>query len=157
MSEDMTFCDEERCANMRCERNKKHIRLHWMPHSFASFRGEKPWCKGYTTAMPYEIKHSSGRSGKKENMDNGRFEEICKDIVLEYSNEHVHKDDGKQITKDDVYIVWICKTLQNNKALLSTKVHGDGMYYEVTYNGDKQQIYLDAYKKVENMAIDVVD
>jgi hypothetical protein len=104
-----------------------------------------------------EIKHSSRRSGKKENMDNGKFEELCKDIVLEYSNEHVHKDDGKQITKDDVYIVWICKTLQNNKALLSTKISGDGMYYEITYNGDKQQIYLDAYRKVENVAIDVVD
>ena len=90
-------------------------------------------------------------------MDNGKFEELCKDIVLEYSNDHVHNEDGKQITKDDVYIVWICKTLQNNKALLSTTVHGDGMYYEVTYNGDKQQIYFDAYKKVENMAIDVVD
>lgn len=110
-----------------------------------------------TTPWECEIKQSAGRSGKKENMDNGRFEELCKDIVLEYSNEHVHKDDGKQIKKEDVYIVWICKTLQNNKALLSTTVHGDGMYYEVTYNGDKQQIYFDAYKKVENMAIDVVD
>ena len=90
-------------------------------------------------------------------MDNGRFEELCKEIVLKYSNKHVHKDDGKQITKEDVFVVWICKTLQNNKALLSTKISGDGMYYEVTYNGDKQHIYLDAYKKVEYMAINVVE
>ena len=29
----------------------------------------------------------------------------------------------------------------------------DGMYYEVTYNGDKKEVYLDAYKKFENQKI----
>ena len=27
--------------------------------------------------------------------------------------------------------------------------------YEVTYNGDKKEVYLDAYKKFENQRIDV--
>ena len=31
----------------------------------------------------------------------------------------------------------------------------DGMYYEVTYNGDKKEVYLDAYKKFENQKIDM--
>ena len=52
------------------------------------------------------------------------------------------------------YIVWQCKTLQNNKALLSTTL-SDGMYYELTYNGDKKQIYLGAYKKWENIEYDI--
>ena len=46
------------------------------------------------------------------------------------------------------------KTLQNAKALLSTTV-SDGMYYELTYNGDKKELYLDAYKKWENKKFDV--
>ena len=50
---------------------------------------------------------------------------------------------------EDVYVVWYCKTLQNAKALLSTPV-SDGIYYELTYNGDKRELYLDAYKKWEN-------
>ena len=29
----------------------------------------------------------------------------------------------------------------------------DGMYYELTYNGDKHEWYLDAYKKFENRCI----
>ena len=29
----------------------------------------------------------------------------------------------------------------------------DGMYYELTYNGDKKEWYLDAYKKFENKKI----
>ena len=61
---------------------------------------------------------------------------------------------GKNITQDDVYVVWSCKVLQNNKALLSTTLR-DGMYYELTYNGDKKQLYLDAYKKFENRCIEV--
>ena len=60
--------------------------------------------------------------------------------------------DKKQITKDDVFVVWSCKTLQNNKALLSTNI-SDGMYYECTYNGDKNELYFDAYKKWENRRI----
>ena len=27
------------------------------------------------------------------------------------------------------------------------------MYYEVTFNGDKNEFYLDAYKKFENQSI----
>ncbi|KRM06976.1 hypothetical protein FC89_GL000285 [Liquorilactobacillus ghanensis DSM 18630] len=45
--------------------------------------------------------------------------------------------------------MWLSKTLQNNKALLSTALN-DGMYYEATFNGDKNELYLDAYKKFEN-------
>lgn len=83
-------------------------------------------------------------------MDNNTFEAKCKELVAEYSNEHIDKTDNTRITSKDVYIVWQCKTLQNSKALLSTTL-SDGMYYELTYNGDKKQIYLDAYKKWENV------
>ena len=52
----------------------------------------------------------------------------------------------------DVYIVWKCKTLQNWKYLLSTTIP-DGMYYELTYNGDTKEWYLDAYQKIQNKVI----
>ena len=57
-----------------------------------------------------------------------------------------------KVSPEEVYIVWYCKTLQNHKALASTPVP-DGLYYEITYNGDKQEMYLDTYKKVCNDAI----
>ena len=78
------------------------------------------------------------------------MQEKAKQIIVNYFNERVEKTDGKFITVDDVYVVWFCKTLQNWKALLSTNV-SDGMYYEVTYNGNKKETYLDAYKKWENV------
>ena len=88
-------------------------------------------------------------------MNEKTFINFCKKQVVNYTNEHLDKSDGKTITEDDVYIVWQCKTLQNNKALLSTRLF-DGMYYEITYNGDKDEAYIDAYKKWENYKIEDV-
>ena len=73
-------------------------------------------------------------------------------IVMDYFNSHVDKTDKKQITMNDVYVVWFCKTLQNWKALVSTTV-SDGMYYEITYNGYKDETYVDVYKKWENFKL----
>lgn len=69
--------------------------------------------------------------------------------VYEYTYDHLDKTDNVTFTIDDVYVVWQTKVLQNWKALLSTTLL-DGMYYECTFNGDKNEIYLDAYKKFEN-------
>ena len=82
-------------------------------------------------------------------MSNDIFFDLCKREVVEYFNQHADKTDQKKITEDDV---WACKTLQNNKALVSTTVP-DGMYYEVTYDGDKQQAYVDVYKKWQNYSV----
>ena len=87
-------------------------------------------------------------------MKNNNFEKICKKTIVNYFNSRAEITDNMKITEEDVYIVWSCKTLQNNKATLSTDVN-DGIYYELTYNGDKKELYLDAYKKWENQAISV--
>ena len=91
------------------------------------------------------------RKDLKEN-ERKKFVKLCKEVVVTYLNEHLDKTDNKKITEKDVFTVWMCKTLQNNKALMSTTLF-DGMYYELTYNGDKNELYLDAYKKWENRKI----
>lgn len=55
--------------------------------------------------------------------------------------------------KEDIYVVWLSKVLQNNKALLST-TYPDTRYYEITYNGDKNEFYFDTYVKEINQVID---
>lgn len=72
--------------------------------------------------------------------------------VLKWVHQHIDKTDKINVTLDDVYVVWSVKVLQNWKALISTTLP-DGMYYELTYNGDKDELYLDAYKKFDNVKI----
>lgn len=85
-------------------------------------------------------------------MKDKQFIDFCKEEIATYVNKRLDKSDNIQITADDVFIVWICKTLQNNKALVSTTLT-DGMYYEVTHNGDKNETYIDCYKKWENYVV----
>lgn len=85
-------------------------------------------------------------------MESKKFIKLCINAVVDYFNNRSDKTDNFVITENEVFVVWSCKTLQNNKALLSTTV-SDGMYYELTYNGDKNELYLDAYKKWENKCI----
>lgn len=80
------------------------------------------------------------------------YQEKAKQIVIDYYNEHVEITDNKKLKESEVFIVWFSKTLQNWKALISTTI-SDRMYYEVTYNGDKKETYLDAYKKWENVCV----
>lgn len=72
-------------------------------------------------------------------MGSKEFAEKCKEIVKQYAIEHLDKSDN--MPNFEIFVVWSCKTLQNNKALLSTTLY-DGMYYELTYNGDKKNYTL---------------
>lgn len=80
------------------------------------------------------------------------FIDNAKQVVVDFYNENLELPDGPKLTENDVFIVWFSKTLQNWKALVSTVI-SDGMYYEVTFNGDKNEVYLDAYKKLLNKCI----
>ena len=62
------------------------------------------------------------------------------------------KKNGTDADTDDMYVVWFCKTLQNWKALVSTDLV-KGVYFEVTHNGDKEETYVDVYKKEENYRV----
>ena len=63
-------------------------------------------------------------------------------------------DFAEKIDIKDVFIVWSCKTLQNSKALLSMP-HKGAYYYEFTLNGDKNEIYMDVYKKIINKVLPI--
>lgn len=87
-------------------------------------------------------------------MDINQFIPKAKQLVYDYSVNHFDVTDDVKFDMSDVYVVWYSKTLQNAKALLSTNLP-DGMYYEVTYNGTKDEIYFDAYKKFQNFRVEV--
>lgn len=79
------------------------------------------------------------------------MDEMAMNIVRQYIMDHLDKSDPHPFF--DVFTVWKAKVLQNWKFLISSTLP-DGMYYELTYNGDKDEWYLDAYKKFQNICIE---
>ena len=65
-------------------------------------------------------------------MNEKEFVALCKKVVAGYANAHFDK----------------------TEAMVSTTLF-DGMYYELTYNGNKKELYVDAYKKWDNVCVSV--
>lgn len=73
------------------------------------------------------------------------FIQKSKDIVKGYLEK-------TNMSDNEIFVVWSCKTLQNKKALLSASFKG-APYFEITYNGDKNETYVDVYKKEKNYVV----
>lgn len=74
--------------------------------------------------------------------------EWYKDIILNYLG-------SSTVSSDEIFLVWYCKTLQNHKALLGVTGRYDE-YFEATYDGDKNKVYMDIYKKDKNIVAEPI-
>lgn len=83
-------------------------------------------------------------------MDTEKFIKLVKERIRGF----YWSQEGRNVEEKDIYIVWLSKTLQNSKAMASTTIH-DHRYFEITFNGDKSEMYVDAYKKEYNKAFKV--
>lgn len=81
------------------------------------------------------------------------FLDICKtEVVNHYKRAMADEGGTLGVSINDVFVVWYCKTLKNAKALLSTSFP-DNKYFELTFNGDSGELYLDVYDKLENRCV----
>ena len=88
-------------------------------------------------------------------MGNIKMFETAINAVIDYYNTTPELSaDISYITKDDVCVVWFCKTLQNYKVILATPLL-DSYFYEFSYNGDKKEAYLDTYEKTDNRVVNL--
>lgn len=85
-------------------------------------------------------------------MDSIRFQETAIRIAVDHYNDRARKHGRPMIQQQDIVIVWSSKTLQNNKIILSTRTK-TGLLFEITYNGDKQEAYIDTYQKIDNASV----
>lgn len=70
-------------------------------------------------------------------------------VLGSYNSTHEAPD---QLDLDDLILVWFVKVLKNWKALISTSILNDGLYFEVTHDGEKHESYVDTYRKEDNQA-----
>jgi hypothetical protein len=93
------------------------------------------------------------------------FQENCKqavfqtiDFPMSFYCGSKERDEAIDDTYESLNVVWFSKTLQNHKALvMSTADRFDHIYWEVTYNGDKKEYYVDEYSKVSNSVLQLED
>ena len=89
----------------------------------------------------------------KATMTNQEFIDYAKFKVQQWLWRNADDMDG--ISTDDIFVVWYYKALQNHKALLATRFTNH--YFECTFNGDKGEMYMDVYDKLENKCFKVTD
>lgn len=79
-----------------------------------------------------------------------KVEKVITDIVAE---KHFFTYECKSDIK--VIPVWYCKTIQNHKGLFIAKNEENltiyPEFFEVTYNGDKDEFYFDEYVKTNKI------
>lgn len=84
-------------------------------------------------------------------MDGDTFLNIATKLVWDYYKEKYENDDSFSFDNFNTFIVWACKTLQNNKAIIATNV--DNCLFEATNNGDAKEVYIDVYDKLDNILV----
>lgn len=82
------------------------------------------------------------------------FEVLAANSAVDYHNHYYCKDDKHKVSDENAHIVWMSKILNHNKATViiipNEQTKPDPVYYEVTYNGEKNEIYVDVYEKVDH-------
>ena len=92
----------------------------------------------------YELRNVSKETSVPINAPDD-FQEKAKRLLIDYV-------DSRHSTTFEVYIVWFVKVLQHWKALVCTNLPDD-KYYELTYNGDRHETYIDEYVRVKNTVV----
>lgn len=85
-------------------------------------------------------------------MTSYEFEVAAKNAVIRV----VRKKYGEDYDISDIQLVWFAHVLGNKKAVLIDM--GENLrLYEVTYNCNANELYLDAYEKEENVKLVKID
>ena len=113
--------------------------------------GKNNFLKHTFIQIEYYFYTQNQKEGMK--MDNQKFINRCIAIVQQRI-ENEYSDSSGACPDYNVFVVWSCKTLQNNKAILSANLKGAPLF-EITHNGDKNEMYVDTYTKKSNECIKV--
>lgn len=81
-------------------------------------------------------------------MTSYEYEVICKNALIKILKQKYDEDFKIQ----DLHLVWYSKALQNHKCVI-VDLKDNQRYYEFTYNGNNEELYVDIYEKQSNFKI----
>jgi hypothetical protein len=84
--------------------------------------------------------------------DPDRFLTMAKRLVADNYNAHQDEEETPPLTIDDLYIVWFSKVLNNWRAQVQSSLVR-GLLWMVTYNGPKNEAYIEVYRKINNTKV----
>lgn len=85
-------------------------------------------------------------------MTSYEFQVICKNEIIRELKEKYNEE----YKIEELHVVWASKVLQNMKCTICDS-GPDLRYYECTYNGNKKELYVDIYDKVNNTRVSEKD
>lgn len=89
-------------------------------------------------------------SRKRDIVNSEEFLLNAKKLVIKNYNDHRNSRNLPSLAISDVDVVWFTKAAGNLKASITSQL-AKGLLWEVTYNGQKSEVYLDTYKKVHHL------
>lgn len=81
-------------------------------------------------------------------MQSYEYEVKCKNALIMILEEKY----GDKLTIKDLHLVWFAKALGNFKCVIIDLLPNQ-RYYECTYNGAKDELYVDIYEKQQNIVL----
>lgn len=107
------------------------------------------------TSMP-KVLPARGEARKLPDQDPShdpdKFIKTARQVVVDQINNSKNNRSTRRIDEKGVYVVWFTKVLGNWKAIVASPIVRTYMW-EVTYNGGKDEIYIDVYRRQESVKI----
>lgn len=98
------------------------------------------------------IKRQRPKPVRQQTEDPDKYLLQAKALVVQNYNEHRDSRRSPMLNMDLVYITSFSKTLGSWKALVGSTVVR-GLLWEVTFNGEKNEAYIDIFKRLNHVKI----
>lgn len=83
--------------------------------------------------------------------DTNKFRSLCKQQIVRLEKDQF----GRDLTHEDIQVVFMSYVLGQMKATLVVAKDTDGRYYECSYSYLNQKLFVDIYKKIGDIVVNV--
>lgn len=83
--------------------------------------------------------------------DTNKFRSLCKQQIVRLEKDQF----GRDLTHEDIQVVFMSYVLGQMKATLVVAKDTEGRYYECSYSYLNQKLFVDMYKKIGDLVVNV--